>query len=160
MLSAAVMFVVNAALLTSPASAQEQGRALEETAQHGTTVPVATTPREASDASSSSDVGLASGALHGTPVSDRTAASSTGDTPSAGPTVAAARAGVESRVPATSHDAAATAMRRMGGEQDVALMTVGGAAFVAGLLIGGGGGAALAIGGAVVGLYGLYHFMQ
>jgi hypothetical protein len=42
----------------------------------------------------------------------------------------------------------------------MALMVVGGAAFVAGLIIGGGAGTAIAIGGAAAGLYGLYQYLQ
>src|SRR5438552_2077850 len=38
------------------------------------------------------------------------------------------------------------------------LMVAGGALFVAGLLVGGGAGTAMAIGGAVVGAYGLYVY--
>jgi hypothetical protein len=44
--------------------------------------------------------------------------------------------------------------------QSKALMIVGGAALVAGLIIGGDAGALLAVGGAVVGLYGLYQFVR
>jgi hypothetical protein len=39
-------------------------------------------------------------------------------------------------------------------------MVVGGAALLSGLIIGGGAGTAIAVGGAVVGLYGLYEFLQ
>src|SRR5437868_5994066 len=40
------------------------------------------------------------------------------------------------------------------------LMVAGGALFVAGLLVGGGAGTAMAIGGAVVGAYGLYVYFE
>ena len=43
---------------------------------------------------------------------------------------------------------------------DVPACIVGGAALVAGLIIGGDAGALLAVGGAVVGLYGLYQFVR
>ena len=43
---------------------------------------------------------------------------------------------------------------------DLALMGVGGAAVVVGLLVGGDAGAAVAIGGGVVGLIGLYRYLQ
>lgn len=41
-----------------------------------------------------------------------------------------------------------------------AQMVVGGAAIVVGALIGGNGGSALALGGAVVGLYGLWNYLK
>ncbi len=50
--------------------------------------------------------------------------------------------------------------QHLGAGENVALMAVGGAGLIAGLIIGGGGGAALAVGGAVVGLYGLFNFMK
>ena len=74
----------------------------------------------------------------------------------AGPTMDAAAVGVR-HAPATSTTAAAP---RGGYGQPVALMVVGGAALLAGLLIGGGAGTAIAIGGAVAGLIGLYQYMQ
>jgi predicted phage tail protein len=76
----------------------------------------------------------------------------------AGPTVDAARAGVsrqtsqELRVPA--------APRRAGMGQPVALMVVGGAALLTGLIIGGDAGTVIAVGGTLVGLYGLYEYLQ
>jgi len=39
-------------------------------------------------------------------------------------------------------------------------MIVGGAALIAGLLIGGGAGAAIAVGGAILGLYGLWMYVR
>ncbi len=54
----------------------------------------------------------------------------------------------------TPHDAGANV------GPDLALMGVGAAAVVAGLLIGGDGGHAVAIGGAVMGLVGLYRYMR
>lgn len=44
--------------------------------------------------------------------------------------------------------------------QSKALMGVGIAGFVAGALIGGGSGKAIMVGGAVIGLYGLYLYLQ
>jgi hypothetical protein len=44
--------------------------------------------------------------------------------------------------------------------QPEALMIVGGAAVVLGILVGGGGGGALAFGGAVIGLVGLYQWLR
>ena len=81
-------------------------------------------------------------------------------TRTAGPTVDAARAGVtqETSRENTLNGAAQTRRRNLG--QPVALMVVGGAALLTGLIIGGGAGTAIAVGGAVVGLYGLYEFLQ
>ena len=56
--------------------------------------------------------------------------------------------------------AAAAAPARGGYGQPVALMVVGGAAVLVGLVIGGGAGTAIAIGGAVAGLVGLYQYLQ
>ena len=75
-----------------------------------------------------------------------------------GPTMDAASSAV--RQPATSEARAPYQARRAGYGQPVALMVVGGAALLAGLIIGGGAGTAIAVGGAVVGLYGLYEFLQ
>ena len=54
----------------------------------------------------------------------------------------------------------ATPARHAGYGQPVALMVVGGAALVTGLLIGDSAGTAIAVGGAVVGLIGLYQYLQ
>ncbi|NUO94229.1 MAG: hypothetical protein HOQ14_07085, partial [Gemmatimonadaceae bacterium] len=54
----------------------------------------------------------------------------------------------------------AAAAPRGGYGQPVALMVVGGAALVVGLIIGGGAGTAIAVGGAVAGLVGLYQYLQ
>jgi hypothetical protein len=77
-------------------------------------------------------------------------------TPAAGPTVDAAAVGVR-HAPATKD---AAAQPRGGYGQPVALMVVGGAAVLVGLIIGGSAGAAIAIGGAVAGLIGLYQYLQ
>lgn len=77
----------------------------------------------------------------------------------AGPTMDAASVAV--RQPVTKEARAPyAAARRAGYGQPVALMVVGGAALLTGLIIGGGAGTAIAVGGAVVGLYGLYEFLQ
>jgi hypothetical protein len=73
----------------------------------------------------------------------------------AGPTMDAASVAVRH---APVADAAAP--RRGGYGQPVALMVVGGAAVLVGLIIGGGAGTAIAIGGAVAGLVGLYQYLQ
>ena len=50
--------------------------------------------------------------------------------------------------------------RRAGYGQPIALMVVGGAAILTGLIIGDDAGTAIAVGGAVVGLVGLYQYLQ
>lgn len=76
----------------------------------------------------------------------------------AGPTLDAARAGVSHQ---TSSELKVTAApRRAGYGQPVALMVVGGAALLTGLIIGGSAGTVIAVGGALVGLYGLYEYLQ
>ena len=72
-----------------------------------------------------------------------------------GPTMEAASVAVR-HAPAEE----AAAPRRGGYGQPVALMVVGGAAVLVGLIIGGGAGTAIAIGGAVAGLVGLYQYLQ
>lgn len=77
----------------------------------------------------------------------------------AGPTMDAASVAV--RQPVTTETRAPNAApRRAGYGQPIALVVVGGAALLAGLIIGGGAGTAIAVGGAVVGLYGLFEFLQ
>lgn len=77
-------------------------------------------------------------------------------TPAVGPTVDAARVGVRH----AEAPVAAAQARRGGYGQPVALMVVGGAAVLTGLIIGGGAGSAIAVGGAIVGLVGLYQYLQ
>ena len=80
-------------------------------------------------------------------------------TRAAGPTVDAARAGV---TPESSQELklSSAAQRRRGLGQPIALMVVGGAALLAGLIIGDDAGTVIAVGGALVGLYGLYEYLQ
>ena len=73
-----------------------------------------------------------------------------------GPTMDAAAVGVRH----ASETSTTAASPRGGYGQPVALMVVGGAAVLVGLIIGGDAGAAIAIGGAVAGLIGLYQYMQ
>jgi phosphate/sulfate permease len=81
------------------------------------------------------------------------------DSARVGPTVDAARvAASEPRSQELSVSSAA--QRRAGLGQPVALMVVGGAALLAGLIIGGDAGTVIAVGGALVGLYGLYEYLQ
>ena len=76
-----------------------------------------------------------------------------------GPTMDAASVGVRQPVTKEARSPNAAPVRA-GYGQPVALMVVGGAALLTGLIIGGGAGTAIAVGGAVVGLYGLYEFLQ
>ncbi len=74
-----------------------------------------------------------------------------------GPTIAATSIAVRRRASAP----ASLASRRHGGRgQPEILMIVGGAALLVGLVIGGGAGDAIAIGGGVAGLIGLYQYLQ
>ena len=75
-----------------------------------------------------------------------------------GPTLATASVAVRQ----VSADAnAASAPAAAGGQgRGTALMIVGGAAVLVGLVIGNGAGYAISVGGAVVGLYGLYQYLQ
>ena len=84
-------------------------------------------------------------------------------TGSTGASAAAEGPSLESSAVAVRHQPsteAAPAAARHGTGQPEALMIVGGAAILVGLLIGGGPGYAIAVGGAVVGLVGLYQYLQ
>jgi hypothetical protein len=74
----------------------------------------------------------------------------------AGPTVESAAVAVRLQADV----APAPAQRRGGSAPGTALMIVGGAAILVGLVIGRGAGDAIAVGGAVVGLVGLYQYLQ
>jgi hypothetical protein len=76
----------------------------------------------------------------------------------AGPTVSASAVGI--RRSAAEPNAAPAAEARLGAGRNVALMVVGGAALIIGAIIGGTAGVLIAVGGAAVGLYGLYYFVQ
>jgi len=80
----------------------------------------------------------------------------------AGPTSAAATAGIHAQSPTlTRQQVADRANAAHGGfGTDAILMIVGGGAFIAGLIIGGGAGTAIAIAGAVMALYGLYLYLR
>lgn len=79
------------------------------------------------------------------------------EAPHIGPTNAALAVGVHANVPAT----ASAAQRGSAGlGQNEALMIVGGAAIIVGAIVGGDAGDFFMIGGAIVGLYGLYKYLQ
>ena len=81
----------------------------------------------------------------------------------AGPTAAAGNVGFRARTTvndaAAMHAAADDASRPHLGT-DVALMVIGGAGFIAGLIIAGPAGIAIAVAGALIGLFGLYMFLR
>jgi hypothetical protein len=85
--------------------------------------------------------------------------STVNDASTAGPTADAARLAVSQP---TSHELkiSTAQQRRRGLGQPVALMVVGGAALLTGLIIGDDAGRVIAVGGALVGLYGLYEYLQ
>jgi len=80
--------------------------------------------------------------------------------PAAGPTLDGATVGIRHNdsQSVTTPTNATPAVRR--GDQSSALMIVGGAAFLAGAIIGGDAGTIIMVGGAAVGLYGLYLYLQ
>jgi hypothetical protein len=77
-----------------------------------------------------------------------------------GPKIAVARVGVAPAAETRVDAASAAAAQHMGAGENVAMMVVGGSALVAGLIIGGDGGAVVAIGGAAIGLWGLYNYIK
>lgn len=77
-----------------------------------------------------------------------------------GPTVSASTVGIRAPTVARSTNASASRDAHMGAGQNVALMVVGGAALIIGAVIGETAGILLAVAGAAIGLYGLYHFIQ
>lgn len=80
----------------------------------------------------------------------------------AGPTLDRAAVGVRplSQNPATLDDAESAMQSRLGLGRARALMIVGFGAVVVGLLIGDDVGTLIAVAGAAVGLYGLYHYLK
>lgn len=78
---------------------------------------------------------------------------------SAGPTAESARVGIAAPVAAESPTASGVQLQAPDRES-AALMIVGGAALLAGLVIGGGAGTAIAVSGALLGLYGLWMYAR
>src|SRR5918999_281845 len=81
---------------------------------------------------------------------------------STGPTIEGAAVGARSQAQqaTASNDAVAAMQQRLGLGQARALMIVGFAGVIVGLLVGGDAGTLVAIAGAAVGLYGLYHYLK
>jgi len=94
------------------------------------------------------------------PSSPATVVTASVPAPAAGPTLDGATVGIRHSVDQASATPtnATPAVRR--GDQSTALMIVGGAAFLAGAIIGGDAGTIIMVGGAAVGLYGLYLYLQ
>ena len=78
---------------------------------------------------------------------------------SLGPTAVSLSVGVQASVPQAS-TSFVPAASRTGERQSVALMIVGGASVLVGAVIEGKPGAVFMIGGAVIGLYGLYKYLE
>lgn len=95
---------------------------------------------------------LVAAAAPGLPAQART------DRVPAGPTIQAARAGITA--PSAATPVTSDAQLETPSRESAALMIVGGAALLAGLLIGGGAGTAIAVGGALIGLYGLWMYVR
>ena len=76
----------------------------------------------------------------------------------AGPMLTAASVAV--RRPVAMAKAAPAAAAAGGHDRGTVLMIVGGAAILTGIVIGNGAGYAISVGGAVIGLYGLYQYLQ
>lgn len=93
-----------------------------------------------------------------TPIAPNIAAPQS-EKPQVGPTFAALSVGVHNVVPATA-PAPAQQRGNAGLGQNEALMIVGGAAILVGAVVGGDAGDIFMIGGAIVGLYGLYKYLQ
>jgi hypothetical protein len=90
------------------------------------------------------------------------AATETPETPAAqpalGPTLDGATVGFHRATLQTTHGAVTVAAAHS--SNSAALMIVGGAAFLAGAIIGGDAGTIIMVGGAGIGLYGLYLYLQ
>lgn len=88
--------------------------------------------------------------------SDSVPAAAPAAEPAAGPRLSAASVAVRhAELPVAPAQA-----KRAGYGQPIALMVVGGAALLTGLIIGDDAGTFIAVGGAVVGLVGLYQYLQ
>lgn len=101
-------------------------------------------------------------AQHVSPAPDASSAAVRPQSAPVGPTVERAAVGVRplSQTPANLDEAEAALQQRLGLGQARALMIVGFAAVVIGLLMDNDPGVLIAVGGAVVGLYGLYHYLR
>jgi hypothetical protein len=78
----------------------------------------------------------------------------------AGPTMDGAAIGFQQREQQATGQRMVVLAQARRGTNSTALMIVGGAAFVAGALIDGDAGTLIMVGGAAIGLYGLYLYLQ
>lgn len=92
--------------------------------------------------------------------SERVTASTADSAVTAGPTLGNATVGVRHVDASASAANAAPAAARGGRSNGEALMIVGGAAVLVGIVVGNNAGYAISIAGAVIGLYGLYQYLQ
>lgn len=93
--------------------------------------------------------------------SPATAQSASRSAPAAGPRVELSATAMHAPSASLDRDAALlAATRRQGLGQPMAMMIVGGAALLAGVVIGGDAGTLIALGGVIVGLIGLYQYLQ
>ena len=92
-----------------------------------------------------------------TPIVPRVTVAPSSQPKNVGPTMDALSVGVRVTVPATT---SAPQRSSAGLGQNEALMIVGGAAILVGAIVGGDAGDIFMIGGAIVGLYGLYKYLQ
>jgi hypothetical protein len=99
---------------------------------------------------SSGDVAVVPAAAATAPVAEAAPA------PVAGPSVEAARVGVRRDAPAAAPAQPMAGTR----DQGIKLMIFGGAAILTGIVVGNNAGYAISIGGAVIGLIGLYQYLQ
>jgi hypothetical protein len=152
---------------SEPAGAGQTAAGPSESPTYLDTVSAAPPPAQQADASLPAADETASARADSLPVIDHVPlpppsdemAPQSGSDARPGPTLAAATAGVHAQFATTSQST--NRSKHQGGlGTDAILMIVGVAALVAGLLIGGGAGTAIAVAGAVIGLYGLYLYLQ
>jgi hypothetical protein len=122
--------------------------------------PAARAQQPSTGAAVSSAVADSATAVPSANTTESAAPTATVTSPAAGPTRDAAVAGVHRASTASTTNTEAAAPRSRGFGQAQAMIIVGGVAVLAGLIIGGGAGYAIAVGGAVVGLFGLYQYLQ
>jgi hypothetical protein len=100
---------------------------------------------------------LVTGALA---LTSRASAQELASSPAAGPTLAAASVGFRPAATETPAEPAALLQRRGGLSTGQKLMILGGATFLVGALVGDDAGTVIMVGGAAIGLYGLYLWLD
>jgi hypothetical protein len=81
-------------------------------------------------------------------------------TPAVGPVLRASAVRVQTARPASTRGIDGAALAATSRTQSRAMMIVGGAALITGAIIGGDPGTIVMVGGAVIGLIGLYDYLQ